>query len=86
MSILYQRTLAHGPIVRIRRTSDVGVVPVIAVIDIDRRAGTPREGIGNPPPLLMCEAESEAAAIVTLEPHARDDRILAALLRDKGLR
>jgi hypothetical protein len=86
MSILYQRTLPHGPIVRIRRTSDEGAVPVIAVIEVDRRAGTSREGIGNPPPLMLCEAETEAAAIETLEPHARDDRMVASLLRDKGLR
>lgn len=84
--ILYQRALPHGPVVRIRRTSEPGVAPVIAVIEVDRRAGTPREGIGNPPPLMLCEAGTDAEALATLEPHARDDRIVAALMRDKGQR
>jgi len=86
MSVLFQRALPHGPIVRIRRTSEEGVTPVTAVIEVDRRAGTPREGIGDPPPLMLCEAATEAAALAILEPQARDDRIVASLLRDKGLR
>jgi (2Fe-2S) ferredoxin len=83
--ILYHRPLPHGPVVRIRRTSEAGVLPVTAVLEVDRRAGTPREGIGNPPPLMHAEAMSEAEVVAKLEPHAKDDRMIAALLRDKGL-
>ena len=53
--ILYKRILPHGPAVRIRRTSEDGVVPVTAVLEVDRRAGTPREGIGTPPSLMTAE-------------------------------
>jgi hypothetical protein len=84
--VLYQRLLPHGPAVRIRRTSDPGITPVTAVLEVDRRAGTPRAGIGNPPPLMQCEAASEAEAVVMLEPHARDDRTIVQLMREKGLR
>ena len=84
--ILYQRVMAHGPSVRIRRTSPEGATPVTAVLEIDRRAGTPREGIGTPPPLMHCEAANEAEVVALLEPQARDDRMLVQLLREKGLR
>ena len=60
-SILYSRRLPHGPVVRIRRTSDEGVQPVIAVLEVDRRAGTPREFEGGfPPPLVISEGTTEA--------------------------
>lgn len=84
--VLFERVMAHGPAVRIRRTSGAGVVPVSAVLEVDRRAGTPREGIGTPPPLMQCEAPTEAEACALLEPHARDDRALVQLMREKGLR
>lgn len=84
--ILYERLLPHGPAVRVRRTSDDGAVPVTAVLEVDRRAGTPREGIGTPPPLMQCEAPSESEALSLLEPHARDDRAIVQLMREKGLR
>jgi hypothetical protein len=84
--ILYRRVMAHGPAVLIRRTSSVGETPVIAVLEVDRRAGTPREGVGNPPPLLRIEASSESQAIAALESHAQDDRVIVQLLRSKGLR
>src|SRR3954447_561970 len=64
--VLYERFLPHGPAVRIRRTSDDGVTPVTAVLEVARRAGTPREGVGTPPPLLHCEAPTEADAIASL--------------------
>ena len=32
MQILYERSLPHGPTVRIRRTSQVGIIPVTAVL------------------------------------------------------
>jgi hypothetical protein len=84
--VLYQRSMPHGPVVRIRRTSEAGVVPVVAVLEVDRRAGTPREGMGTPPPLMQCEAASEDEARMTLEAHAREDQRLAQLMREKGLR
>ena len=85
--ILYERFLPAGPAVRIRRTSDAGRTPVIAVLEVDRRAGTPREKEGGYPPALMrCESDSEDEARETLEPHAKDDRMLAQLMREKGLR
>jgi hypothetical protein len=84
--ILFQRFLAHGPAVRIRRTSAAGVIPVVGVLEVDRRAGTPRDGIGNAPSLMRCEGASDSEVVATLEPHARDDRVIAGLLREKGLR
>lgn len=84
--VLYQRILPHGPEVRIRRTSMAGAQPVTAVLEVDRRAGTPRAGIGTPPPLLQCEATSEAEAVQMLESHARDDRAIVQLMRERGLR
>jgi len=84
--VLYERVLPHGPAVRIRRTSEDGVIPVTAVLEVDRRAGTPREGVGTSPPLMQCEAGSEAEVIESLTPHANDDRMIVQLLREKGLR
>jgi hypothetical protein len=84
--ILYRRVMPHGPAVLIRRTSTAGATPVTVVLEVDRRAGTPREGQGDPPPLLALDAESEAAAMAVLEPQARDDRLIVQLLHEKGLR
>jgi hypothetical protein len=84
--ILYERFMPHGPAVRVRRTSEAGAVPVTAVIEVDRRAGTPRAGVGMAPPLMHCEASSEAEVLAALESHARDDRVIAQLMREKGLR
>ena len=85
--ILYKRKLAHGPEVRIRRTTAAGATPVTAVIDVDRRAGTPREKEGgDPPPLKTASANSEAEVVAALKKDADDDRVIASLLRAKGLR
>lgn len=85
--ILYRRKMTHGPEVRIRRTTEAGATPVIAVLDVDRRAGTPREKEGGtPPPLKQAQGATEAAVIEALKPDADDDRAIAALLRGKGLR
>ncbi len=85
--ILYRRKLVHGPEVRIRRTSAKGATPVTAVIDVDRRAGTPREKEGGlPPPLKQASAGSEAEVVAALRKDADDDRAIAGLLRAKGLR
>ena len=86
-SILYRRKLAHGPEVRIRRTSPEGAKPVTAVIDVDRRAGTPREKDGgDPPPLKTASAATDVDVVAALKPDADDDRVIASLLRAKGLR
>jgi hypothetical protein len=84
--LLYKRILPHGPAVRIRRTSADGIVPVTAVLEVDRRAGTPREGSGTPPSLMLAEGQSEADVLAQLEPHAKDDRAIIQLLRERGLR
>ncbi|HEX7679833.1 MAG TPA: hypothetical protein VF713_17015 [Thermoanaerobaculia bacterium] len=86
-SILYTRQLPHGPLVRIRRVSEPGIAPVTAVLEVDRRAGTPRELEGGfPPPLMMVEAATELDVLAALQPHALDDRLVAGLMREKGLR
>lgn len=86
-SILFSRKLPHGPAVRVRRTSELGVLPVTAVLEVDRRAGTPREFDGGyPPPLLIAEGDTEGDVLAELEPRARDDRMVAGLMREKGLR
>ena len=85
--ILYKRKLPHGPEVRLRRTSDKGVTPVVVVLDVDRRAGTPREKEGGtPPPLKQVQGASEAECVAALKKDADDDRAVAALLRAKGQR
>ncbi|MDB4880473.1 MAG: hypothetical protein JWL60_1919 [Gemmatimonadetes bacterium] len=86
-SILYKRSLPHGPAVRVRRTSEVGQHPVTAVLEVDRRAGTPREHDGGfPPPLMTAEGASDAEVLAALQPHALDDRLVAGMMREKGLR
>jgi len=73
--------------VRVRRTSEPGTQPVTAVLEVDRRSGTPREFDGGfPPPLMMVEGASDADVLAALEPQARDDRLVAGLMREKGLR
>ena len=85
--ILYRRKLVHGPEVRIRRTSPAGAAPVTAVLDVDRRAGTPREKDGGqPPPLKQAQGQTEADVVATLKPDADDDRAIAGLMRAKGQR
>jgi hypothetical protein len=85
--ILFSRILPHGPEVRIRRTSAADAPLVRAVLEVDRRAGTPRASLGGtPPPLLESEGESESAVLATLEPLARDDAAIARLLSERGLR
>ena len=86
-SILFARRLPHGPVVRVRRTSEKDTQPVTAVLEVDRRAGTPREFEGGfPPPLMMSEGQTDADVLAALQPVALDDRLLAGLMREKGLR
>lgn len=85
--ILFSRVLAHGPSVRVRRTTEPGALPVIAVLEVDRRAGARRERLGGfPPPLMIVEGASEGEVLGVLKPHALDDRLVAGLMREKGLR
>lgn len=84
--VLYERFMPHGPAVRIRRTSAPGKTPVTAVLEVERRAGTPRAGIGTPPPLMECEGPSEDDVVIKLAPHAKDDRTIIQLMHDMGLR
>jgi hypothetical protein len=63
------------------------VRPVVAVLEVDRRAGTPREFDGGfPPPLMIVEGASERDVLSILEPQAKDDSTVAGLMRTKGLR
>ncbi len=86
-TILYTRVLAQGPVVRIRRTSESGVHPVVAVLEVDRRSTTPRGSRGGaPPPLAMVEGQSEVDVLAKLKVQADDDLALARLMQGKGLR
>lgn len=85
--ILYIRPMTFGPAVRIRRTSAVGAKPVTAVLEVDRRYGTPREKEpGYPPPLAHAEGSSDADVLAKLEVMAKDDPTIVRLMREKGLR
>lgn len=85
--ILYRRKMPHGPEVRIRRTTAPGVTPVSAVLDVDRRAGTPREKEGGTPPALKhVQGATEADVVAALKAEADDDRAIAGLMRTKGHR
>jgi hypothetical protein len=85
--ILYIRPMTFGPAVRIRRTSADSVSPVIAVLEVDRRYGTPREKEpGYPPPLAHAEGATDAEVLAVLEPIAKDDQTIVRLMREKGLR
>jgi hypothetical protein len=84
---LYERTTTRGPVVRIRRVDAATPGMIAAVIEVDRRAGTPREKEGGIPPALMAvEGESEAAVVASLLPFADDDSAIARLLAARGIR
>lgn len=85
--ILYERTMSPGSVVRIRRLTPDGVAPVRAVIEVDRRAGTPRGAAGgSPPPLMAVEGESEPDVIASLLPFVQEDAAVARLLAQRGVR
>ena len=86
--ILYERAMSHGHVVRIRRLTAEGATPVRAVIEVDRRAGSPRAsgGRGNPPPLMAVEGESEPDVVASLLPFAQEDAAVARLLAQRGVR
>jgi hypothetical protein len=85
--VLYERTQTQGPVVRIRRVAPSAGGAVSAVIEVDRRAGTPRAAEGGIPPAIMAvEGESEAAVIASLLPFVEDDSAVARLLASRGIR
>jgi hypothetical protein len=86
--ILYERTMTSGPVVRIRRVSESGASPVRAVIEVDRRAGTPRGsgGVGTPPPLMAVEGATDAEVTASLLPFAEEDSAVARLVAQRGAR
>lgn len=85
---LYERPLTHGPIVRVRRTSAPGDVPIRAVLEIDRRGGQMRDAgtPGDAPPLMEADGASESDVLAKLLPLALEDAEVARLMRDRGLR
>lgn len=85
--VLYERTQTQGPIVRIRRVAPTAGGAVCAVIEVDRRAGTPREAEGGIPPAIMAvEGDSEEAVVASLLPFVEDDSAVARLLAARGIR
>ena len=85
--ILFERTTTRGPVVRIRRVESATPGMICAVIEVDRRAGTPRVAEGGIPPAIMAvEGETEAAVLASLLPFAEDDSAIARLLANRGIR
>lgn len=85
--VLYERKTSLGPIVRIRRVESATPGAVAAVVEVDRRAGTPREVEGGIPPALMAvEGDTEDAVVASLLPFADDDSAIARLLAARGIR
>jgi hypothetical protein len=83
--ILFERILPHGPAaVRIRRTSEEGVVPITAVLEVERRLKRAVPG-GQPPQLLAVTADSEAEIMAYLEPKAATDEVVTSLMRELGV-
>lgn len=88
MTVLYERTMPLGPVVRVRRVTADGVTPVRAVLEVDRRAGSPRQSgrAGSPPPVMAVEGDSDEAVMASLLPFAEDDAALARLQAERGAR
>ncbi len=85
--VLYERPTPRGHVVRVRRVESATPDAVTAVIEVDRRVGTPREAEGGIPPAIMAvEGESEEAVIASLRPFADDDSAIARLLAARGIR
>jgi hypothetical protein len=85
--ILYERTMTAGYVVRIRRLTPDGSPLVRAVIEVDRRAGSPRlsGGRGLPPPLMAVEGENEPAVVASLMPFVQEDASVARLLAQRSV-
>lgn len=80
--ILYERQMSEGTMVRIRRVTPTGGIPVRAVIEVDRRNSGPhqRGGSAGPPPLMAVEGETEQVVVASLLPFAEEDEALSRLL------
>jgi hypothetical protein len=80
--------MSEGHVVRIRRLTPDGAVPVRAVIEIDRRADGPRVRAGGSHALVLmsAEGESEPAVVASLLPHMLDDESVAQLIARHSLR
>ena len=85
--VMYERTMTAGYVVRIRRVEAAAANVVCAVIEVDRRVGTPREAEGGIPPGIMAvEGDTEEAVIESLRPFVEDDSAIARLLAERGIR
>lgn len=85
--VIYERKTTRGPVIRIRRVPAATVGAVAAVLEVDRRVGTPRENDGGIPPALMAvEGDTEVAVMKSLLPFADDDAAIARLLAARGIR
>ena len=85
--VLYERTMTTRAVVRIRRIASANAGTVCAVIEVDRRAGTPRAADGGIPPGIMAvEGASEVEVVASLLPFAEDDSAIARLLAASGIR
>lgn len=87
-AVLYERTMPQGSVVRIRRVTPPEGSAVCAVIEVDRRAGTPRAATatGRAPAIMAVEGESEPAVVASLLPFVEDDAAVARLLAGRGIR
>jgi hypothetical protein len=74
--------MSEGSMVRIRRVTPTGGIPVRAVIEVDRRNSGPhqRGGGASPPPLMAVEGETEQVVVASLLPFAEEDEALSRLL------
>lgn len=87
VSILYERMLPQGSVVRIRQVPSASSGTVCAVIEVDRRVGASREETENIPPALMAvEGRTEADLLESLLRFASDDASVARLLAERGIR
>jgi hypothetical protein len=85
--VLYERKTTLGVVVRIRRVESGTPGAVAAVVEVDRRVGTPREAEGGIPPALMAvEGDTEDTVVTSLLPFADDDAAIARLLASRGIR
>lgn len=85
--VLYERRLATGPCIRIRRTTDEGRRPVVGVLEVERRISSPRTSRGGVPPyLLQVEGVTDDDVLTSLLPFAENDATVSRLMQEHGLR
>ncbi|MBM3906505.1 MAG: hypothetical protein FJ363_00360 [Gemmatimonadetes bacterium] len=83
--VLYERTLAEGATVRIRRLTPQDGTPVRAVIEVDRRSSGPRsiDARRQPPALMAVEGDTEQGVVAALLPFVEEDAAVARLLAQR---